>query len=255
MPMPSIASTMRTTRSPRVSITALAVSMLLPCAAYAQSAPPDGLYRIDMVGSMATSRTSVTQGTDGTTGDVDVEQSAGGERHAARFAGSGQQTVCLRKGAPPAALAALRCANLQTQSGATGGSVHAACPSMDVQLSWRRIDARTWEATSTVTQDLAATSHASADARAALSMASAQGTRAQRAQAKAAMAGVPQQAQIDAAQAQLRATMEAQLRNASPEEAAQLRQMIAAMGGGSAATQLQSHAVQRYTRIADTCTP
>jgi hypothetical protein len=234
--------------------TAAAILILSSAAAsavYAQSLPPDGLYRVDIVNTSDTGSTSSTQAVDGASGDLSVRSidKVSGHTASRAYRGERPNTQCIQHGrlpdVPPDACVAF----------AEGTDrIDARCSALSMKQSWRNTGADTWEITTEVLQDMAGPGNSPAAARAALEMAAANGTPAQRAEALAQLKTLPELQRKHAdAMAQVRAAMEEQLRTASPEEAADIRRAQAALGGGTPSTQVRNRFVQRYTRIADRC--
>jgi hypothetical protein len=233
------------------TLVTLILSSAAASAIFAQSLPPDGLYRVDIVNTSDTEMTSSTQAVDGASGDLSVRSIDKVGNHTATrvYRGERPNTQCIQHGrlpdVPPSACVAF----------ADGTDrVDARCDALSMKQSWRKIDASTWEITTDVVQDMAGPGNSPATARAAFEMAAANGTPEQRAEALAQLKKLPElQRQHEDAMAQVRTAMEEQLRTASPEEAANIRRAQAAMGGGTSGTQVRNHIVQRYTRIADRC--
>lgn len=212
-------------------------------AATPPSMPEPGLYRVDTVGTIDTGGGTFTQATDGASGDVDTQvESHEGHRTTRSFSGDTPDTRCIRPGMPPTA----------TEWCRSLGDGRAQCPS-GVTLAWRRIDARTWE----VDLDRTGPVDTQTDGLEYIAGRIAQhGTPEEQAKAREAMRQLPKmREQQAAAMAEVQQKMQDALRNASPEEAAQIRRMQQAMQqtGGTGAPPMRVHATQRLTRLSDRC--
>lgn len=208
-----------------------------PWAALAgQPFPTPGLYRVDMVGTQSASAggTTASQQTtvQGATGNTTATQRVTGlpAVAAGTYAGKAPVTVCVKPSSDPtaamAAQAASGCKLTPPQPRVEGDTARFGlqCPSLEQDLQSRRLDDTTWEwriTTRFKTQGAGTLPPATA----------------------AAMA--PAIAQI-----------EARLRQ-QPQgaEADGMRKALAAMqgSGSAAATGQQNTVVQRYTRIAESC--
>lgn len=223
----------------------LALSIAITANAATPPAMPEpGLYRVDTVGTIDTGGGTFTQATDGASGDVDTE-TTGHEGHRATrsFSGDAPDTRCIRPGAPPTA--AEWCRPL--------GDGRAHCPS-GVTLAWRRIDARTWEVDLDQTGPVDTQSGGLEYIAGRIAQ---HGTPEEQAKAREAMRQLPRmREQQAAAMADVHARMQEALRDASPEEAAQIRQMMQAMAQKdttAGAPPMRVRATQRLTRLGDRC--
>lgn len=223
----------------------LVVSTATATAAPQANVPPDGLYRFDLTGTTTLPNgISTTQATDGRTGAVTVTQTGVPPRH---YPGQGPVTRCIKSGVLPPLPRGV-CVSVGKD-----GHVPIDCPGLAGALDWQPIDDKTWEARLDLTQDWAVTG-GSPTAAIDLMMPGLSAADKQKAQALKQQLPAMQQ-QREQAMTQARAQMEAELRTASPEDAAMIRQALAAMQGGTPASQVRHVAVQRLTRIADRCSP
>jgi hypothetical protein len=202
----------------------LAVLLLVPSLCLAQAVPPPGLYRLDL---SSTTRWATPMGvmerfeqTDGATGRVTVTTKAPLEKPVvAVHAGDGPRTECQ---GPAASIATGNCvAKTETQGDSLTASF--TCEGRAQQISLRKISADEWEKSF---------------------------------KSKPA-SGAPQSLppQVALAMAPVIEKMETRARVAPPEEAAALRQQIAAIrgGGGTASNEPEIESVQRWTRISSAC--
>lgn len=190
----------------------------------AQAIPPPGLYRLDLT---STTRWQTPMGvmerleqTDGATGRVTVTTKAPSEKPVVTvYPGDGPRNECQ---GPATSIATGNC---RAKSETQGDSLTASftCEGRAQQISLRKIGPDEWEKT-----------YKSKPA------------------PSAPQTMAPQVAQ---AMAPVIEKMEARARVAPPEEAAALRQQIAAIrgGGASASNEPEIESVQRWTRISNHC--
>lgn len=249
-------------------LTATTIS-LLGAHAGAASFPPPGEYRIDSqsttIHNGPAGRIETVLRTDGGTGTVtQIQKPAfGGPPVTRTYKGAGPQTWCIGPGAlPPAAALANNCASTYAPT-ATGAKLATDCAGVKINDEFRRIDDRTWERENrTIQATLTPSSGADAMAsvKAAMAMASAGMTPAEFARARAEMSKMPSAADIDGSKASLIAAIEAELPHLKGEEAAAARAQLAMLKGtgptgGSGAPARETLLKERWTRIAERCTP
>lgn len=198
--------------------------LLVPTLCLAQAIPPPGLYRLDLT---STTRWSTPMGvmekleqTDGATGRVTVTTKTPMEKPVVTvYPGDGPRTECQ---GPTTSIATGNCV---AKSETHGDSLTASftCEGRAQQISLRKISADEWEKTFK--------------------------------SKPAAGASQPLPPQVAQAMAPVIEKMEAQARVAPPDEAAALRQQIAAIrgGGAPASNEPEIESVQRWTRIASAC--
>ncbi len=242
-------------------------SRLLGCAALlfcglasAQGYPPPGNYRIDSdsVTTMGTGSASARQTShiDGATGTVVTSvQTPGQPPQSNTTQTNAPVTWCVK---PASAAAAPRnspfaCQVSNARSTSESSSFNAACRSVAMENSFRRLDPKTWE--HTMTFQVSRDADPMRSAREAFARAAPHMSPADRAQAEKEMAQMPTQADMDKVKAEARAELEEQIRTGSPEEAETARRVLREMQqatapGGVVQT---THVTERWTLIGQGC--
>lgn len=189
--------------------------------------PPPGEYKVDTV---STTRYRTPAGTmerieqlDGATGQTTVTQTSSGAASpvVTHYPGKGPNRQCQGAGGPPLIPDGMACASKLAVAGDAASS-QVQCRGQALELEWRRLSEGVWEKRSRATP--VAASHA-----------------------------LPPDAA--AAMAPVLAQMEARAKVAPPDEAASLRQQIAAIQGGGIAGPEggETEFVQRWTWVGSGC--
>lgn len=211
--------------------TLMSLPFLLALATSSGSPPPPGLYEVSTRTVFENGEASAELSQDGRTGTDTMRTSAGGVTHAQ---GSGPVRACVGNGPSPAQLAGLA--------------------SLPTTIRYTRLDADRWQADLEVVMPAPGSVPVSSIAP-MLAAARAHATPAERAKIDAMSAQLPQmQKQQDAAKAELRAQMLAELPTADADEAQAIRATLASLDGGPGTGRTQ-RATQVYHRIGDHCSP
>ncbi|MGM9481150.1 hypothetical protein ACS5PN_08155 [Roseateles sp. NT4] len=232
----------------------LLLALSLTCAA-APPMPSPGNYRIDgeavMRSGSGPTLIERIERWEGSNGNRVITSTAGDRSHQQSYAGTEPVTWCVPGVSVPPNLMPDRCKSRWWP--AQGGSeMQAECAAGRVQEHWKQIDAKTWERQATFTPAPGGGS----DPAAALAMAEKGLSPAEAAKARAAIAALPSAQQRADAMAPVYAKIEEAIRNGTPQQAAEARQMLAALqatqgGGGMMWT---TTLTERWTRIAEACT-
>lgn len=230
-------------------------------AAYNKVAPPPGLYRLDLDGTlrMPDADASLRQKEDGATGDVSTRTTQGGQSYDRQFKGKGPNTFCVKPSAGkpvaiPPEMAAAACKNLSES--ATGDTIvlESQCSIGKIKLTIRKLGKDTWEY---LHEGDVKVHNGAPDMNAMRPMleiaAKNAATPEERAQAKKMLADLPrQQAEMQAHLTEAKAALIEEQANAnSPEEAAAIAQALQAMEQGG--PRMQTHSRTLWTRIGNSC--
>lgn len=239
----------------------LACTFAASAATVPAGVPPPGEYQIDSdaittYGSGIVGLEDRTR-TDGATGTV-TRTTKGPDGSVATQVSKGDKPVtwCVRSATAsdlPSA-SPFVCRTLKPRASATNSSFSAACRSLTVEDSFRKIDSRTWEHDE-MAQVIADRSPVR-NARAAIAMASAGMTPAQRAEAEKALSELPSDAQMDRMKADLLRQTEEAIRAAeSPEDADTNRQILQALQQQISGTVVRQtiRIKERWTLLGTTC--
>lgn len=249
--------------------------LLVPTIALGQTTPPPGHYQVDLEATIISEydpSSKTTSRTDGATGDQTVvAESLRGAQPPRTYKGKGPVTTCVGP-APDSAMAVsheLACRHVPRSQGASTESYAIDCKAAKVDILWRKIDDRTWEATVT---NFFAKPHSGRNApkdamETALRMMPPEERAKREAELKAM--GRPDweamerarafgEAYAQAAQPEIIAMLEqAEAEETNPEAKAHLRQQLAIQrsksGAELAANPFRTQFKERFTRIADTC--
>ncbi len=229
-------------------------------AALAQELPPPGLYRVDNVGQaehqVGPHSAIIATEEDGASGDQATRSVvAGMDSGRTVNKGSAPVTQCVKAGPPPLppAFGKGTCTNQETRRSAQGVVLVESCPTGQLTLTIRRLDASTWEYVTEMDMSSGTTPNLDGT-RTVLEMAARSAeSPADRARAAKALADLPRR---EARMTRDLATAEAALRQAlakarTPEEAEAGRQAIARLHGK---VPIKITDRTTLTRIADRCT-
>lgn len=233
--------------------------LTLSCAAASpMPMPSPGNYRIDGEARMRSGSGPMLaeriERWDGSNGNRIVTTVAGGRSHQQSYAGSEPVTWCVAGVSVPPKLLPDRC-KTRWWPAQGGAELQAECQAGRLQEHWKQIDAKTWERQMSFTP---APGGGGSDPAAALAMVERGLSPAEAAKARAAIAALPSAQDRAAAMAPVYEKIEATIRNGTPQQAAEARQQLAALQaaqGGGGGVVWTTTLTERWTRIADACTP
>lgn len=232
-------------------------ALTLTCAA-APPLPSPGNYRIDgeahMRSGSGPTLTERIERWDGSNGNRIVTTQAGGNSHQQTYAGTDPVTWCVHGVSVPPNQFPDRC-KTRWWPAQSGAELQAECQAGRLQEHWKQIDAKTWERQMRFTP---APGGGGNDPGAALAMIAQGLPPAEAAKARAAIAALPSAQQRADAMAPVYEKINETIRNGTPEQAAEARQQLAALQaaqGGGGGVVWTTTLTERWTRIADACTP